>query len=102
MRGRAEIASFLCRTKREVRDKARELDLRIYDSTAAHVEQRPDPPMTKPPTLNGHELTDEDLERLREQIESFDHIDEVGDEMRELIAERWPHLLSKVEPPKKQ
>jgi hypothetical protein len=46
-----------------------------------------------PPMLNGYELTDKDLERLRQQIEQFDYIDEISDEMRELIAERGPHLL---------
>jgi hypothetical protein len=56
----------------------------------------------KPPTLNGRELSDEDLERLRQQIESFDTIEAATDELRELIAERWPHLLAKLDPPKKQ
>jgi hypothetical protein len=56
----------------------------------------------KPPTINGRELTDEDLERLRRQIESFDHIDEISDEVRELIRQRWPHLLAKLKPAPKQ
>jgi hypothetical protein len=28
--------------------------------------------------------------------------DEISDEMRELIAERWPHLLAKLKPPQRQ
>ena len=48
----------------------------------------------KPPTINGHELTEEDLELLRQQLEAFDHIEVISEEVRELIAQRWPHLLS--------
>jgi len=57
---------------------------------------------TKPPTINGHELTEEDLERLRQQLEAFDHIEVISNEVRELIAQRWPHLLAKLKPPNKQ
>jgi hypothetical protein len=95
-----EIASFTCRTRREVRDKAAELRLRPYEPRALDDEQRSG--AVNPPMLNGYELTDEDLERLRQQIEAFDYIDEISDEARELIAERWPHLLAKLKAPPKQ
>jgi hypothetical protein len=47
-----------------------------------------DTAVTRPPTIDGHELTEEDLERLRQQHEAFDHIEVISDEVRELIAER--------------
>jgi hypothetical protein len=56
----------------------------------------------KPPTINGHRLTEKELERLRRQLESFDQIDEISDDLRELIAQRWPHLLSKLKPPREE
>jgi hypothetical protein len=31
-----------------------------------------------------------------------DYIDEISDDMRDLIARRWPHLLTKLKPPPKQ
>jgi hypothetical protein len=95
-RGLLDPGSFLCRTPREIRDKAAELDLRIYEP--ADVEQR----TVKPPTLNGHELSEESLEQLRQHIEELDYIDEISDEAHELIAHRWPHLLAKLKPPAKQ
>jgi hypothetical protein len=95
-----EIATFICRTRQEVRDKAAELSLRPYEPTTDDDESRAEP--VKPPIFNGYELTDDDLERLREQIEAFDYIDEISDEAHELIAERWPHLLAKLKPPPKQ
>jgi hypothetical protein len=54
------------------------------------------------PVLNGHELSEEDLEQLRQQIESFDHIEEMSEPVRELIAERWPHLLVRLRKPTPQ
>jgi hypothetical protein len=49
--------------------------------------------------LNGRPLSEQDLEWLRQHMESFDTIEAVSDEMRELIAQRWPHLLAKLKPP---
>ena len=55
-----------------------------------------------PPMLNGHPLSEQDLEWLRQHMESFDRIDHISDDIRELIVQRWPHLLAKLGPPKKQ
>jgi len=52
--------------------------------------------MTDKPTLNGCELTSRELELVRAEIESLDVIERATDEMRELIASRWPHLLAKL------
>jgi len=54
------------------------------------------------PTLNGHPLSEQDLEWLRQHMESFDRIDHISDDIRELIAQRWPHLLARLKPPSKQ
>jgi hypothetical protein len=53
----------------------------------------------QPPTLNGHPLSEQDLEWLRQHMESFDRIENISDDMRELIAERWPHMLAKLKSP---
>ena len=92
-----EIASFLCRTPLEIRDKAAELSLRPFEPRVRDHERR-----AKTLTLNGHELTEEDVERLRQHIEALDYIDEISDEAHQLIAQRWPHLLAKLKPPNKQ
>jgi hypothetical protein len=55
--------------------------------------------MTKP-MLDGRELSELDLAEIKRQIESYDTIDSVSDEMREIIAQHWPHLLAKIRPPK--
>jgi hypothetical protein len=52
--------------------------------------------------LNGRPLSEQDLEWLRQHMESFDRIENISDDLRELIAERWPHLLAKLTPPQKQ
>lgn len=56
--------------------------------------------MTKKPKpkLYGYELTPQELERIKAEIELFDSIEHVTDEMRELIATQWPHLLAKLPP----
>jgi hypothetical protein len=48
--------------------------------------------------LNGRPLSPEDLERLRVEIESFDDISAVTDEVRGIVKRNWPHLLSKLPP----
>jgi hypothetical protein len=48
--------------------------------------------------LNGRPLSPEDLERLRLEIESFDTIEHVTDEVRGIVQRNWPHLLSKLPP----
>jgi hypothetical protein len=62
--------------------------------------KRPKPKPKPKPKLHGRELSPEELETIRRDIESFDTIDVVDDEMRELIASQWPHLLAKLRPPK--
>jgi len=59
--------------------------------------------MTKKPkpTLGGRELSPQELERIRTELEFFDRIEHVTPEMRVLIARQWPHLLAKL-PPKSQ
>jgi len=41
-------------------------------------------------------LSPEDFEVIRREIESFDNIDVVDDEIRGIVARNWPHLLSKL------
>ena len=53
------------------------------------------------PMFQGRELSPAELEQIRQQIESFDSIAVISDEMRDLIASQWPHLLAKLTPPKK-
>jgi hypothetical protein len=48
--------------------------------------------------LHGRPLSPEGLEMIREQIESFDHIGAVDEEIRGIVARNWPHLLSKLPP----
>jgi hypothetical protein len=50
------------------------------------------------PTLDGHELSDEQLAQIRKQVEGFDTIDALTDEMRELIEMQWPDLAWKLPP----
>jgi hypothetical protein len=53
----------------------------------------------KPPILDGRELSLQELEAIRVRLESFDVIERVSNDMRELIANQWPHLLAKLCPP---
>ena len=46
--------------------------------------------MAAKPTLYGRELSDAELEAIRAQVESFDSIERIYDDMRELIATQWP------------
>jgi hypothetical protein len=48
--------------------------------------------------LNGQPLSPEDLDRLRMEIESFDDISAVSDEVRGIVKRNWPHLLAKLPP----
>jgi hypothetical protein len=54
--------------------------------------------MSAKTTLDGRELSQDDLERIRAEIEAYDSIDHVSDELRDLIASQWPHLLAKLGP----
>lgn len=55
-------------------------------------------PMAKTPMLDGRPLSDEELDFLRKQIEEFDDIGAISDDLRAIVAERWPHLLVKIKP----
>lgn len=48
--------------------------------------------------LRGRPLSPEDLETLRQQIESFDDIGASDEEVRGIVARDWPHLLSTLPP----
>jgi len=54
--------------------------------------------MSAKPSLNGRELSDDELERIRGEIERFDTIRVIDDEVRKLVASEWPHLLAKLPP----
>ncbi|HKD24800.1 MAG TPA: hypothetical protein VKC66_02625 [Xanthobacteraceae bacterium] len=57
--------------------------------------------MSAKPTLNGAELSDDELERIRAEIERFGTIGVIDDEVRKFVASQWPHLLAKL-PPERQ
>src|SRR6266478_4829506 len=48
--------------------------------------------------LHGRPLSPEELEMIRREIESFDDIGAVDDEIRGIVARNWPHLLAKFPP----
>jgi hypothetical protein len=56
--------------------------------------------MSKKPMFRGRVLSRGELKLIREEVESFDAIDVVDDEMRELIEREWPDLAVKL-PPRK-
>jgi hypothetical protein len=53
------------------------------------------------PMLGGRVLSAVELRRIRKEIESFDSIEVVTDEMRALVESEWPDLVNKL-PPKPQ
>jgi hypothetical protein len=48
--------------------------------------------------LNGLPLSPEELEQLRTEIEAFDSIEAVSDEVRGIVQRNWSHLLAKLPP----
>ncbi len=48
--------------------------------------------------LHDRPLSPEELEMIRREIESFEDIGVVDDEIRGIVARNWPHLLSKLPP----
>jgi hypothetical protein len=46
--------------------------------------------------LNGQPLGPDELETIRQEIESLDRINAISDEMRGIVARDWPHLLAKL------
>ena len=56
-------------------------------------------PMTKVRViLCGHDVTPQQLEAIRAEIEGFDWIEVAAADMRELLARKWPHLLPRLRP----
>jgi hypothetical protein len=49
-------------------------------------------------TFRGRTLSTAELAALRREIESFDNIDVVADEMRELIEQAFPDLIDRLPP----
>jgi hypothetical protein len=49
--------------------------------------------------LHGRPLSPEDLEMIRRQVEEFEVIGAVDEEIRGIVARNWPHLLAKLPPP---
>jgi hypothetical protein len=49
--------------------------------------------------LHGRPLKPEELDMIRQQIESgFDQIAVIDPEIRGIVARNWPHLLAKLPP----
>ena len=48
--------------------------------------------------LGGSELSPQELERIKNELEFFDQIEHVSNEMRELITAQWPDLSWKLPP----
>ena len=48
--------------------------------------------------LHGRPLSLDELEMIRREIEAFDDIGAVDDEIRGIVARNWPHLLSRLPP----
>jgi hypothetical protein len=56
--------------------------------------------MSKKPTFRGRVLSPGEMKQLRREVEGFDTIDVIDDEMRELIEREWPDLAGKLRPRK--
>jgi len=54
----------------------------------------------KKPTFRGRALSQAELQLIRRELEGFDSIDVIDDEMRALIETQWPDLIAKL-PPRK-
>ena len=52
--------------------------------------------------LDGRELTEGELDKVKRLLDHMETIEGVSDEMRALIEQRWPHLLAKIRPAKSQ
>jgi hypothetical protein len=44
------------------------------------------------------EISPGDLEMIRRQVEEFEVVAAVDDEIRAIVVRNWPHLLSKLPP----
>ena len=56
--------------------------------------------MSENPTFRGRKLSGPDLEFIRAKIERSDSADTISDDLRDLIANQWPHLIAKLPPEK--
>ena len=54
--------------------------------------------MKRKPMLDGRELSEPELDELRQEIEDLQTIDVISSDMRALIEQQWPHLLTKIRP----
>ena len=52
--------------------------------------------MSAKPTLNGRELSNDELERIRADIERFDTICVIDDEVRKLVSSQWMSALDQL------
>ena len=50
------------------------------------------------PSLGGRKLSDAELAQIRAELECFDTIGDISDELRALIADQWPDLYVKIIP----
>jgi hypothetical protein len=48
--------------------------------------------------FRGRVLSTEELAALRREVESFDNIEAIDDELRALIVRNWPDLAAKLPP----
>ena len=48
--------------------------------------------------LGGSELSPQELARIKSELEFFDQVEHVSDEMRAVIEAQWPELLCKLPP----
>jgi hypothetical protein len=49
--------------------------------------------------LHGRQLTQDELDMIRAQLESrFDAVDAIDPEIRGIVERNWPHLLAKLPP----
>jgi len=46
--------------------------------------------------IRARKFSPEELERIREHLESFDEIEIGSEEMRDLIEAEWPHLVDRI------
>jgi hypothetical protein len=52
--------------------------------------------------MSGRPLSQGELELIRVQIECYEKIDAVSDEVRGIVERNWPHLVAKLPPPQEQ
>jgi len=54
--------------------------------------------MGRRPIFRGRELGSRELTCIRAEIESFDVIERIDDDLRALIEDQWPDLVAKLPP----